>query len=187
MYSNTDTTSPLSPSHTFETKTRSFIRPQMSLTRYAAFFFAYLMCISNRELHNANADLQWRFCFFSLFSPLEAKQTVKWVTSLFSCKDSYKLSARYVLFLPSVWPSCSRMQSLYFSFSFLRLVGSPVLTSIVYRNIDDCQTNKQTNDSVPRQVVRNTLNQYPKDVRQLSQLQLIFHLRSFSSFLLLWF
>lgn len=106
-------------------------------------FFSDLMCISNGELHNANADLQWRFCFFSLFSPLEAKQTVKWVTSLFSCKDSYKLSARYVLFLPSVWPSCSRMQSLYSSFSFLRLVGSPVLTSIVYRNIDDCQTNKQ--------------------------------------------
>lgn len=27
--------------------------------------------------------------------------------------------------------------------SFLRLVGSPVLSSIVYRNIDACQTNKQ--------------------------------------------
>lgn len=147
MSSNTDTTSPPSlppsPSHTFETKTPRFIRSQMSLTRYVAAFFADLMCISNGELHNANADLQWRFCFFSLFSPLEAKQTVKWVTSLFSCKDSYKLSARYVLFLPSVWPSCSRMQSLYSSFSFLRLVGSPVLTSIVYQNIDDCQTNKQ--------------------------------------------
>lgn len=134
---------PPSPSHTFETKTPRFIRSQMSLTRYVAAFFADLMCISNGELHNANADLQWRFCFFSLFSPLEAKQTVKWVTSLFSCKDSYKLSARYVLFLPSVWPSCSRIQSLYSSFSFLCLVGSPVLTSIVYQNIDDCQTNKQ--------------------------------------------
>lgn len=155
-------TSNTPPSRTFETKASRFIRPQMSLTRYVPSFFADLMCISNRELHNANADLQWRFCFFPLFSPLEAKQSVKWVTSLFSCKDSYKLSARCVLFSPSVWPSCSRMQRLYFSLSILRLVGSPVLyvyCLLEYRWLP----NKQINDSVPLEVMGNMLSRYPKD------------------------
>lgn len=138
-----------SPSHIFETKTPRFIRPQMSLTRYvAAFFFLLLlsdlMCISNGELHNANADLQWRFCFFPHYSLLwkQNRLSSEWQVC-FPVKIPTNSQPRYVLFLPSVWPSCSRMQSLYSSFSFLRLVGSPVLTSIVYQNLDDCQTNKQ--------------------------------------------
>lgn len=121
--------------------------------------------------------------FFPLFSPLEAKQSVKWVTSLFSCKDSYKLSARYVLFSPSVWPSCSRMQRLYFSLSILRLVGSPVLyvyCLLEYRWLP----NKQINDSVPVEVMGNILNQYPKDFRQLSQPRLIFRSLVYRAFVL---
>lgn len=39
------------------------------------------------------------FLFFLLFFALEAKQNVKWVTSLFSCNDFYKLLVCCVLFL----------------------------------------------------------------------------------------
>lgn len=39
------------------------------------------------------------FFFFSWYFALEAKQNVKWVTSLFSCNDFYKLLVCCVLFL----------------------------------------------------------------------------------------
>lgn len=86
-------------------------------------------------------------------------------------------------FSPSVWPSCSRMQRLYFSLSILRLVGSPVLyvyCLLKYRWLP----NKQINDSVPVEVMGNILNQYPKDFRQLSQPRLIFRSLVYRAFVL---
>lgn len=144
-----DTTSPpsLPKSHIWNKDTQIHTSPDVTDEVCGGFFFFFffdLRCISNGELHNANADLQWRFCFFPHYSLLwkQNRLSSEWQVC-FPVKIPTNSQPRYVLFLPSVWPSCSRMQRIYSSFSFLCLVGSPVLTSIVYQNIDDCQTNKQ--------------------------------------------